>query len=154
MAGALEQQEGQAQRQPVRGHDPRRATQREAPERRLRALAVGGGDPRPREQEARQDEEQPDRHAELADDGVHEDVVVRAVGLGVHPDVQADHRERGEAAQTVEACHAGTGGGGRSWHERTRYPQARPATRLGPGVRRAREVPLENFARARPRSGA
>ena len=136
VAAAGQQRERAGHRDPVGGSDAGDAPQRELPERRHRALPARRGDPRAGEQEAREDEEQPDGDAELADDRVDQVGAPGPVCARVHPDVQAHHREGGQAAQAVEAGQAGSGRGSRSGHEGDSLPRS-----TAPHTTRARRAP-------------
>ena len=86
------------------GSDAGEAAHRVAAERRLTTV-----DPRLREQEAGEHEEQHDRDPQLADRAVEQ---VRAPGPGpvrvrVHPHVQHDDGQRGKTAQTIQRMETG-----------------------------------------------
>ena len=140
--GAAQQPEGAEHRDPVGGHDARRALDREAPQARRRALVQGARHPRPGQQVAREHEEEHHAQAQLARQQAHELAAVVGVLHREHPHVQGEDAESGEAAQAVEGMVA-------SAHPLASCPPARaPRARLTE-LKNGRRRPLH---RRRPRA--
>jgi len=109
-----QQQERDAEREPVAGEDPGGAADRVAHEAGAVAHAVERrADERAEEQEAREHEEQLDAEAQLAEREVQE-ALRRPVAVAVaeHPHVQDQDAGGGEAAQAVERVESTTRGAG------------------------------------------